>query len=464
MTTVLPLRIDEILAATGGRFAASPTPGIVPAISTDNRAVAPGSLFAPFIGVKHDAHDFVTSAFEQGAAWSLSAASRVESLRERGVDLGRIIVVDDTLRAYQAIAAHYRRKFRIPVAGVTGSNGKTTTKDLLAALLSTAFAPVVKTPENLNNEYGVPQTVLRIDETTGAAVIEMAMRLPEEIRPLARIAQPDVGLITNIGEAHLERLGSVEAIADAKGELIEELAPEATAVLPRDSAFYERLASKARCRVVSFGTHAHADVRVVDTRVSGLDRMLVTLAVSGETIQLPVLQIGLHNASNMACAVASARALGVPLDVLARYEDHFHPSHGRMEVRETSAGFTVLDDAYNASPASTRSALETMGRLPISGRRAAVLGDMLELGPSAAEMHFEVGRLAGAAVDMLVTVGELGQRIAEGARERGMATVHHAGDVDEATALVRDWARPGDLVLVKASRGMRLDRVVEALS
>jgi len=185
--------------------------------------------------------------------------------------------------------------------------------------------------------------------------------------------------------------------------------------------------------------------------------------LEGAELTLPVLQTGLHNAQNLACAVASARALGVPLTSLADYPRHFHPSHGRMEIRHPSGGWTLLDDAYNASPASTRSALETLRALPTSGRRAAVLGDMLELGPESPAMHEEIGRVAAGTVVRLVTLGDLGRRIAQGAAAAGLCDVHEAASVEEAAALIRGWAREGDVVLVKASRGMRLDRVVELL-
>lgn len=457
-----PLTIDEILEATSGRFAEAPDtiPDSVHGISTDTRSLRAGELYLPLQGKTFDGHQFVPQALAKGAAVTLAARDAVARLE---ADLKRTIVVDDTLSSYHALAAHYRSKFRIPVVGITGSYGKTTTKDLMAAVLATAHAHVVKTAANLNNEFGVPQTLLRLDRSSGAAVVEMAMRGRGQIRPLAAITQPDVGIITTIGEAHLELLGSIEAICDTKAELLRELSPTACAVLPRDSQWYDRLAAQTPCRIISFGFDARADVRVVEALPEGVDGQRVRLDVQGAPLTLHLPLPGAHNAGNLAATVAAAVALAMPLDAIARFPAHLETSGRRHEVVRADGGYEILNDAYNAGPASMRAALDTLGQLPVRGRRGAVLADMLELGPTGPQFHAEIGTHAAAIVDFLVTTGTLGAVIAQAARAAGLAEVHHVEDRAEAAARVAAWAKPDDVVLVKASRGMQLDEVVRLL-
>jgi UDP-N-acetylmuramoyl-tripeptide--D-alanyl-D-alanine ligase len=454
--------MEEVLEATGGQFAEQPplAPDAIAGISTDTRNLRPGDLYLPLQGKNFDGHQFVHQALEHGAAVTLSAR---EALDRIDADLRRTIVVDDTLSSYHRLAAYYRRKFDLPVVAITGSYGKTTTKDLTAAVLSTHFHKVVKTAANLNNEFGVPQTIFRIDHETGAAVVEMAMRGPEQIRPLARVAGPQVGIITTIGEAHLELLGSVEAICDAKAELLAEMGTNTFAVLPRDSEWYERLAAQAPSRIISFGRHDRADVRVADTSPEGVDGQRVRLDVEGTLITLHLPLPGPHNASNLAAAVGAALALGLPLEKLENFPDHLETSGRRHEVIHAPGGYSILNDAYNAGPASMKAALDTLRTLPVEGRRGAVLADMLELGPRSAEFHREVGAHAAAVLDFLVTTGEMGAVLADAAREAGLDEVCHVEGRVAAARVIRDWARPCDVVLVKASRGMQLDDVVKAL-
>lgn len=462
MSVLEPLTIDEILEATGGQFAEPPasTPPPIAGISTDTRTIRPGELYLPLAGKNFDGHRFAAQALQNGAAFTLAARDAVARVE---ADLRRTIVVDDTLASYHSLAAHYRRKFPIPVVGITGSYGKTTTKDLMAAVLSTHYAGVIKTAANLNNEYGVPQTIFRIDGNTGAAVIEMAMRGREQIRPLAAITQPQVAIITTIGEAHLELLGTVEAICDAKAELLSVLAPNATAVLPRDSQWYDRLAAQAPCPIVSFGFDPRADVRVVEAAPEGVEGQRVRLDVRGAALALHLPLPGAHNAVNLAAAVAAALAFGLPLAPIERFPEHLETSGRRHEVVRAASGYDILNDAYNAGPASMHAALDTLAGLPVQGRRGAVLADMLELGPGGPAFHREIGAHAATRVDFLVTTGTLGALMAEAAREAGLSGVRHAESRDEAAELVERWARPGDVVLVKASRGMQLDEVVRIL-
>lgn len=458
------MTIDEILEATGGQFAEPPgrIPDEVRGISTDSRRLQPGELYLPLKGKTYDGHQFVPEALARGAIATLTDRNALSRTKH---DPRRTIVVDDTLASYHRLAAYYRRKFSLPVVAVTGSYGKTTTKDLTAAVLATHLPNVLKTAANLNNEFGVPQTILQIDTATGAAVIEMAMRGRGQIRPLAQVAQPQVAIITTIGEAHLELLGSIEAICDAKAELLEEMGPDTWAVLPRDSQWYERLAARASSRIISFGSHDHADVRVTAAVTEGVERQVVRLDVRGTPLTLHLPLPGPHNAHNLAASVAAAVALDVTLEGMDRLADTLETSGRRHELVAAPGCWHILNDAYNAGPGSMNAALTTLASLPVTGRRAAVLADMLELGPRAPEFHREVGRQAARVVDLLVTTGELGAVIAVAAREAGMApsAVHHVDDRLAAARMIREWARAGDLVLVKASRGMQLDEVVRVL-
>lgn len=458
-----PLTVDEILEATGGRFAAPPSDDVtaVTGISTDTRSLQPGELYLSLTGKNFDGHAFAPQALNRGAAYVMAAR---EALARCEADHGRTIVVDDTLSSYHRIAAHYRGKFRLPVVAITGSYGKTTTKDLMAAVLTTHYPCVLKTAANLNNEYGVPQTLLRIDHATRAAVIEMAMRGRDQIRPLATITRPDIGIITTIGEAHLELLGSLEAICDAKAELLTQLAPNACAVLPRDSAWYDRLASQTPCRIVTFGRDPRADVRLLEAVPEGVEGQRVQLEVKGVALTLHLPMPGPHNAMNLAATVAAAVELGIPLTALERFPDFLETSGRRHEIVHAAGGFELINDAYNAGPASMHAALDTLSEVPVEGRRGAVLADMLELGPTGPDYHRAVGEHAARAVDFLITTGTLGRCIAEAATAAGLAQVFHAPDRAAAAQRAAEWARPGDLVLVKASRGMQLDEVVKTLA
>lgn len=467
-----PLTMDEVLEATGGRVAAGvddakvgphSLPNRIIGVSTDSRSLRPGELYLPLQGKNFDGHQFVNDALAHGAAAALSTR---QALQRVPSDPQRTILVDDTLSSYHRLAAYYRRKFTLGVVGITGSFGKTTTKDLMAALLSTHFPNVLKTSANLNNEFGVPQTILKIDSSTGAAVIEMAMRGREQIRPLARIAQPQVGIVTNVGEAHLELLGSLEAICDAKAELLDEMGTDSCAVLPRDSQWFDRLVGHARGRVISFGFDPRSDVRVVEAIPQGVAAQRVRIDVQGTMLTLHLPLPGPHNACNLAACIAGARILGIPMSRLEDFPQFLETSGRRNEMVLAAGGWHIMNDAYNAGPSSMKAALNTLAAFPVHGRRAAVLADMLELGPRAAEFHRDVGAHAAGIVDYLVTLGELGRTLSDAARAAGMPAnaVMHVDDRATAARAIEAWARPGDVVLVKASRGMQLDEVVRTMT
>lgn len=428
----------------------------VEGVSTDTRSMRPGCVFFALRGERHDGHDFVPEALGRGA---VAAVVRKDwLLKNPGVPA---LAVGDTLEALGDAAAGYRRLFAGAVVCITGSSGKTTTKEMTELALS-SLGPVAKSEANYNNEIGVPLSIFKIGGEHKAAVLELAMRGQGQIRYLARIARPNVGVIVSIGDAHLGLLGSRRAIAEAKAELLEELPESGTAVLPRDSEWYPLLTQRCACRWLSFGFHPEADVRVVGYSASeGGSRF--SIRFEGDEAGVELAAPGEHLAVDAAAAVAAAVALGVPLSAAASALSGFKPPDMRG-VRLAANGFTVINDAYNANPDSVAAALKSLACY--SGRKVALLGDMLELGDASAELHRKVGALAAElGIDLLVTVGSLGAEIGRGALDAGMpseAVLQFATPLDAAEAL-RELLRPGDVVLVKASRGARLEQAVEVL-
>lgn len=434
-------------AGEGGRLLAG--------VGCDSRAVQPGDLFVAIPGRRVDGHDFVGQAVARGAA-----AAMVSRLP---VGLApALILVEDTVAALGRLAAGWRRRLDPTVVAVTGSVGKTTTKDLTAAVLGRRF-PVLRSEGNLNTEVGVPLTLLRLEERHRVAVLEMAMRGEGQIAYLAALARPRVGVLTVVGEAHIELLGSREAIARAKGELLEALPPGGLAVLNADDPWQRRLAARTRARVVWYGLGPGAGVRAADLEERGVAGVSFTLLAGDEPpVRVRLPWPGRHHVADALAAAAVGVSLGVPAAEAAAALEGARLSGMRWEVTR-AGGITVVDDSYNASPASMLAALEALSRA--GGRRVAVLGDMLELGSSAEEGHRRVGRAAAAACDLLVAVGDLAAVLAEEAVAAGLPRdrVHRCPTAAEAAELVQTLVEPGDVVLCKGSRAMELDRVAAAL-
>ena len=455
--------LAEVARAIGGTLAA-PAERTIVRVCTDSRAVAPGDLFFALRGERFDGSDFVPDALARGAV-----AAVVRHDWKSPAPVGPLIRVADPQEALGALAAFHRaQRPDLRVVGITGSVGKTTTKDFCAAALA-ASLPVHANPGSYNAEIGLPLTLLEVRRDHQAVVLEMAMRGREQIRYLARIARPQVGVITNIGLSHLELLGSQEAIAAAKRELIEELPPDGTAILNADDPFFSFLREPAP-RVVRFGLDREADVRgrVIDPGGASGARFVWTAPaydVDEQTVTLPLP--GRHNVQNALAAIATALVLGVPAAAIGPALEAARISAMRMEVVRTAAGYTVLNDAYNASsPSAMLAALAVLMGPGFAGRRIAVLGNMLELGPAAAAAHREVGEaVARRGPALLVTVGDLARGIAESARAAGMPAdaVVACADNESALALLRERLRPGDVVLVKGSRGMHMETLVRGL-
>ena len=454
--------IAEIVAATSGvlRNAADSSPDApVSGVITDTRADLSGSLFVALRGARFDGHTFLQQAREAGAV----AAVVAQDYNGEGPPGLPLIAVADTTRALGHLARAHRRKFQIPVIGVTGSYGKTTTRALIAAALGAAAGEgtVLASTANNNNEIGVPQTLLQLDETHRFAVIEMGMRGPGQIAELAEIAEPTIGLITNVGPQHIEFFQDFEGVVAAKAELLRALPAEGLAIVPADEKYGQILRKSACCRVVTFGEHGGADYWASDIRsekMRGRKMEGITFTLRGprgavSSIEVPLL--GVHNAWNAAAALAVACELGIGTELAARALLYTDVPGARLRMLR-SAGITVLDDSYNAGPDSMRAALDILKNYP-APRRVAVLGAMKELGSWSEGEHRKLGEAARFA-DELFWVGEETRVSQEVAGGRWLATAA------ETAPAVAGAVRDGDCVLVKGSRSLGLEAVVAGIT
>ncbi|MHB8157985.1 MAG: UDP-N-acetylmuramoyl-tripeptide--D-alanyl-D-alanine ligase [Desulfocucumaceae bacterium] len=428
-------------------------------VCTDSRSVKSGDLFFALRGQNSDGHNFVHKAIREGAG-GIVADRYVEEMPP-GIP---IFIVRDTLGALQDLARHNRLRSGVPVVAVTGSSGKTTTKDLIFGVLSEKFC-TLKTEGNYNNELGLPLTLLRLDESHQAAVVEMAMRGPGEIALLASIALPDGAVITNIGEAHFERLGSVDNIARAKGELLDNISGQGFAVLHGSSPYIKREALRCRGRVVFYGEGPEMDVYVCQvTPFDGGNNFKAVAGGREDNFFVPLP--GRHNVINSLAAIATGLELGVWPAEIRKGLAGARLTSMRLEVSELN-GVRIINDSYNANPSSARAALQAL--VEIAGkkcRKIAVLGDMLELGEKSEPGHREVGACAAeAGVDLLVVVGKMAKYIGEGALEAGVPSggISHYGSAREAALALKGRLIPGDVILVKGSRGMKMEEFIYVL-
>ncbi|MCL2336348.1 MAG: UDP-N-acetylmuramoyl-tripeptide--D-alanyl-D-alanine ligase, partial [Firmicutes bacterium] len=405
------MTVNEVYRVIGGRWLRGDPDVVVRRVSTDSRQIRPGELFFALRGPRYDGHDFLAQAVAAGAAGLVVAADVKVSFPIP------VIGVGDTLAALQALAAYNRRQYHVPVVGITGSSGKTTTKDMVAAVLETGLQ-VLKTKGNMNNEIGLPLTLLDFSATHGAAVLEMAMRGPGEIDALCLLARPTCAVISTIGMAHLERLGSVENIARAKGEILDHIAPDGFALLPGDSPLAREQAKRCHGRVLYYGLAQGLDIYAHELRrEGGGSRFTVVAGVERCEVRLPLP--GLHNVKNALAAAAVGLLLGLSPEQVSAGLSKVTLSGMRTEIIRGN-NFTIINDAYNANPESTAAALQTMEELAGGRRRVAVLGDMRELGPSAAEAHRQCGfEAVKGGVVLVIAVGGMAAQIAAGARQAG---------------------------------------------
>jgi UDP-N-acetylmuramoyl-tripeptide--D-alanyl-D-alanine ligase len=454
---LIPLTLKEVAEATGGRLAGADPDAVVHGVQVDSRKVRAGELFVALPGTRTDGSLFAAAAAEAGAAATLA--------QEGTVFAGPRVEVADPLAALGALGTAVRDRSAATVVAVTGSNGKTTTKDLLAAALATRL-PTVANQASFNNEVGLPLTLTRIEPGTRAVVVEMGARGPGHIAALARLARPGVGVVLNVGESHLGMFGSREAIAKAKGELVEALPPDGTAVLNADDPQVAAMAARTVARVVTFGLAA-GEVRAAGVELDGDGRARFMLRTPAGTAPVVLPAPGEHLVGCALAAAAAAHVLGVGPDDAAAGLAAARLSPMRMQVHRRPDGLTVVNDAYNANPSSMAAALKTLAALGRrGGRTVAVLGEMAELGPDAAAEHDRVGRLATRlGIDRLVGVGEPGRVMVSAARMEGMwpEEAEAVPDADAAVALLAPALGPDDVVLVKASRVVALDRVADAL-
>ncbi|MDH7576412.1 MAG: UDP-N-acetylmuramoyl-tripeptide--D-alanyl-D-alanine ligase [Bacillota bacterium] len=454
-----PLRLTEVLYAVNGQLLKGNPETIITGVTTDSRNVAPGQLFFAFPGARVDGHSFVADALQSGAAGAVISKPILINTRHP------LILVPDPYQALQNLAKYYRTLFQVPVIAVTGSTGKTTTKDLIAGVLATRLS-VLKTEGNQNNEIGLPLTILRITRQHGAVVLEMAMRGRGEIGELCRISRPDVGVITNIGKTHLETLGTEAAIAEAKGELLAALPLEGCAVLNGQDPWQVSLARQFQGNLLFYGEDQRFPVYALHVKLRGLKGISFLLRTPrGESscfLPLP----GRHNVFNALAAAAVGHWFGLMPEEIAQGLASASVTGMRIEVKDGSGGSKIIDDTYNASPASVIAGLQLLASVPRKGRAVAVLGDMYELGWYTVQGHREVGRAAGELkVDYLFVVGDYAGEIAQGAREAGMdqERIKVFSDKTAALAFLSEFLEPGDLVLVKGSRAMRMEEIVAGI-
>ena len=465
----LTLTGAEVADAAGGRVVRGDAAARFGVFGIDSRAVSPGQLFVAIKGDRHDGHDFLGQALEQGARGIVVAAGRGEAA-VAGRDPAPVVVeVEDTTAALQRMGRAMRRKSRARLVAITGSAGKTTTKEVSAAFLALRHR-TFRNRGNLNNHIGLPLSLLELGreaEVPQMAVLELGMSAPGEIRTLMGIAEPDVRVWTNVAEAHLEHFPSVDAIADAKAEILEGADPHAVLVANGGDARVMARATRFAGRTVTFDLDRPADVSATRIESRGIHGMAADVATPEGTVRLETPLVGRGNLANVLAGLAVGLDAGVPLDAMAARAATLAPPAHRGEVRALASGVTVIDDAYNANPLAVERALDVLGETA-APRRVAVLGEMLELGPESAALHARVGRAAAkAGVALLVTVGgDPARALGRGAVDAGLpaAAIRHAGTSDEAAAVVEALVRPGDVVLVKGSRGVRLERVVDRLA
>lgn len=439
------LTVSQIVEATEGRPGEEvPLTDRVQGVSTDSRTLKAGEVFFALKGARYNGHVFVPDALRKGAITAVVSKSCGP----------KAIMVGDTLRALGDLAHYYRRGLPLQTVGVTGTNGKTTTKELIAAVLSAKFR-VKKTEGNLNNLIGLPLSVFQLSAHDEVGVLEMGASRIGEIKRLSEIAEPKVGVVTNVGSAHLEFFGSVEKVAQAKSELTDSLQEGGYAVLNGDDPYCSRMGRGAQVSTFGLGESCQVRGEEVEWNENGM-----SFSVDGVAFRVPLL--GLPNVYNCLAAISVGRIFGIKVDAMVKPLHTTSPLPMRLESIRIGE-VLILNDAYNSNPSSAASSLLVLSRL--KGRRVAILGDMLELGPNSEALHRELGeKVAGLAIDHLFTVGERAEHIAKGAAAKGMRTVERFSETGAVLQHLKGFAQPGDVYLVKGSRGMRMEQIVEGMT
>ena len=456
------ITLNEVIDFTKGEFSSAIAEMSFPRVGTDSRTTKPGDLFLALRGANYDGHFFVEDALRQGATGLVVEAVPSEEIIRKFQP--QVIQVPDSLKALGDLAAGWRRKFAVPVGVLTGSNGKTTTKEMTVAILRLGFS-CLWSPGNFNNRIGLPLTLLTLTSEHERVVLEMGMNEPGEIGALTRISRPNTGAILNIGPAHLERFSSIEDIAAAKGEMLTELPEDAVFVYNQEDFRLCAFAQQWQGRKKSFGATAGCDIRLLETVEKGV-RQEIRLSVDGHEFSTELHLPGRHNIFNALAAAALAWTMDVTIDAIAEGLARFRPIAGRF-VLHRHRNFTLVDDCYNANPGSMHSALETLERISGEADQILVLGDMLELGTFSRQAHLELGRRAAHIRPRLICItGDFSQWVMQAAEEEG----YPADQIiifDDAQLLadkIISVIKGGEWILVKGSRGMALERVVTALA
>ncbi|MEW6685036.1 MAG: UDP-N-acetylmuramoyl-tripeptide--D-alanyl-D-alanine ligase [Candidatus Edwardsbacteria bacterium] len=454
------ISLKEVLKATGGilkqKEKTKEMERSVRGVSIDSRTIKPGEVFVAIKGPHFDGHQFVEEALSKRASAAIvsqESLKKIESSRP-------IVVVKDTLAALQELARYYRKKFNLTVIAVTGTNGKTTTKEMIATVLSPKYK-TLKSEGNLNNQYGIPLTLFNLSPAYQICVLEMGMSALGEIAQLCELALPSIGVITNIAEAHLEFLKNIDNIARAKAELLHALPAKGFAILNADDKRVMAKAKETKAKIITFGIKQKAEVKV--KQIS--EESFQTIFLLEDDTEILLSLLGRHNIYNALAAIATAKVLGITTKEVTETLQNFKPAKLRMEHTFLS-GIEIINDAYNANPTSMKLALEVLSNLPSKGRKIAVLGDMLELGPQSQTYHKEIGKfISSLKFSLLLTVGQEAKYISEEALKHGMkkTSVWHFSQNKEAVEFLKDFLVEKDLVLVKGSRKMRLEEIIEDL-
>lgn len=462
MTESTPIfTAKQVLRATGGVLLSGDEIDVFSGITTDSRKIKKGNLFVALEGEKYDGHDFIGLALELGAAGCLVH----NEAKIKRIDQGNktaVIKVDDTLQALGDLAHDYRMRFSIPVIGLTGSSGKTTTKEMLAAITSRK-KKTLTTEGNLNNLIGLPQTIFRLTEDDELAILEMGTNMRGEIKRLTQIAAPDIGLITNIGPAHLAGFGSVDVVCEEKGDLFANMSSSGTAIVNLDDEAGKIIAHRWQGKRITFGMSSDADVTATDIEKHGARGIRFKLLIGDKINKVEMKIIGIHHVYNALAAAATAWAAGIDEKTIAEGLANFQPVSGRMLVIKLQNCAYVIDDSYNANPSSVREALMTLKDLKGHHNVYVFLGDMLELGEKASEMHRKIGILMGTiGVNAVFLRGDFSQVTAAGAMEGGISSqnIFFLSQNDNGMPFLKKYLKKGDWILVKGSRRMKMEEFV----
>lgn len=461
-------KIRELIEAVSGKIIQGDQDCLIKGISIDSRTLIPGDLFFAIIGPNFDGHNFIVEAFRKGAVGSVVCKGASTLLQNEQIKKNKIIIeVKDTLSALQDWSKRYKDKFKTFNICVTGSNGKTTTKEIIAHILSQKF-PLLKSSGNYNNEIGIPLTLLQLNQTHKLLVTEMGMRGLGEIKTLTNFITPDLAVLTNVGEAHIGLLGSKDNIFKAKSELLESLDKDGIAILNRDDLYFLKALKIVKDKkIYTFGIENRSDIIADNISIVSDKGTRFTLVMqNGKSKEIYFPLLGRYNIYNALAAAAAAFALGIELDLIEKGLSSFKPLGLHMQLSNFYNGIKILNDSYNASPLSVKSALETLAEIAQKNIKIAILGDMLELGEKADFYHREIGKeVAKLSIDILITVGPGGKIIAQSSKEEGMAEERvFSFEKNEKINLSKkllSLTKPGDYILLKGSREMKMEEILE---